>query len=111
MELERLGKLHALVTQNIDGLHQRAGSSPDKVIEVHGTIRFSRTDWFTRCAQVAALCPKAASSTGAFRVLTQSKKLAMWVNVSSRPVDCHRSPPGRTTYDVVVEDLRGVPAG
>src|SRR5437773_1983198 len=26
--LERCGKLHALVTQNIDGLHQRAGSSP-----------------------------------------------------------------------------------
>jgi NAD-dependent deacetylase len=37
--LERRGKLHALVTQNIDGLHQRAGSSPRKVIEVHGTLR------------------------------------------------------------------------
>jgi NAD-dependent deacetylase len=38
VDLERRGKLHALVTQNIDGLHQRAGSSPDRVIEVHGTI-------------------------------------------------------------------------
>jgi NAD-dependent protein deacetylase/lipoamidase len=38
VDLERRGKLHALVTQNIDGLHQRAGSSPDVVIEVHGTI-------------------------------------------------------------------------
>jgi NAD-dependent deacetylase len=37
-ELERAGKLHALITQNIDGLHQRAGNSPDKVIEVHGTV-------------------------------------------------------------------------
>jgi NAD-dependent deacetylase len=36
--LERRGLLHALVTQNIDGLHQRAGSSTDLVIEVHGTI-------------------------------------------------------------------------
>jgi NAD-dependent deacetylase len=36
--LERRGKLHALVTQNIDGLHQRAGNSPDRVIEVHGTV-------------------------------------------------------------------------
>ena len=39
VDLERAGKLHALVTQNIDGLHQRAGNSPDKVIEVHGTMR------------------------------------------------------------------------
>jgi NAD-dependent deacetylase len=37
-ELERRGKLHALVTQNIDGLHQRAGNSPQIVIEVHGTV-------------------------------------------------------------------------
>lgn len=36
--LERRGKLHALITQNIDGLHQRAGNSPDRVIEVHGTV-------------------------------------------------------------------------
>jgi len=37
--LERAGKLHALVTQNIDGLHQRAGSALATVIEVHGTMR------------------------------------------------------------------------
>lgn len=36
--LERRGKLHALITQNIDGLHQRAGNSPARVIEVHGTV-------------------------------------------------------------------------
>jgi NAD-dependent deacetylase len=38
VELERHGKLHALVTQNIDGLHLRAGSSPERVIEVHGNV-------------------------------------------------------------------------
>jgi len=37
--LERRGKLHALITQNIDELHQIAGNSPDIVIEVHGTVR------------------------------------------------------------------------
>jgi NAD-dependent deacetylase len=36
--LERRGMLHALVTQNIDGLHQRAGTSEGIVIEVHGTV-------------------------------------------------------------------------
>jgi NAD-dependent deacetylase len=42
VELERRRKLHALVTQNIDELHQRAGTDPDKVIEVHGTARWTR---------------------------------------------------------------------
>jgi len=37
--LERRNKLHALITQNIDELHQIAGNSPEKVIEVHGTMR------------------------------------------------------------------------
>ena len=36
--LEQRGKLHALITQNIDGLHQKAGHSPARVIEVHGTM-------------------------------------------------------------------------
>jgi NAD-dependent deacetylase len=37
--LERRGKLHTLVTQNIDGLHHKAGSDPAKVVEIHGNIR------------------------------------------------------------------------
>ena len=37
--LERRGKLDTLITQNVDGLHQAAGSSPDRVVEVHGTTR------------------------------------------------------------------------
>ena len=37
--LERRGKLHALITQNIDELHQIAGNSAERVIEVHGTAR------------------------------------------------------------------------
>ena len=39
VELERRGTLHALITQNIDELHQVAGNSPQRVIEVHGTVR------------------------------------------------------------------------
>jgi NAD-dependent deacetylase len=38
VDLERSGLLIAIVTQNIDGLHQKAGSSDDKVIEIHGTM-------------------------------------------------------------------------
>ena len=38
-ELERKGKLDTLVTQNIDGLHHDAGTSPERIIEIHGTVR------------------------------------------------------------------------
>jgi NAD-dependent deacetylase len=38
VDLERQGRLRALITQNIDGLHQAAGSAPDRVLEIHGTV-------------------------------------------------------------------------
>ena len=37
--LEKTGRLESLITQNIDGLHQEAGSTHDRVIELHGTNR------------------------------------------------------------------------
>ena len=39
VQLERRGTLDTLITQNVDGLHQKAGSSPARVIEIHGTAR------------------------------------------------------------------------
>jgi NAD-dependent deacetylase len=42
VELERSGKLHGLATQNVDGLHVKAGNSEALVHELHGTWRFSR---------------------------------------------------------------------
>jgi NAD-dependent deacetylase len=38
VELERQGRLHAILTQNIDELHQRAGNDPSLVVELHGTM-------------------------------------------------------------------------
>jgi NAD-dependent deacetylase len=39
VELEKRGKLDTLITQNVDGLHQDAGTDPDRVVEIHGTLR------------------------------------------------------------------------
>jgi NAD-dependent deacetylase len=39
VELEKRGNLHTLITQNVDGLHQDAGTSPEIVVEIHGTLR------------------------------------------------------------------------
>ncbi|HEX5040183.1 MAG TPA: Sir2 family NAD-dependent protein deacetylase [Candidatus Limnocylindria bacterium] len=40
-DLDRTGRLLLLVTQNIDGLHLAAGSSPERLVEIHGSIRDS----------------------------------------------------------------------
>jgi NAD-dependent deacetylase len=40
--LERSGRVAAIVTQNIDGLHQKAGSSPERVLELHGSSHWAR---------------------------------------------------------------------
>jgi NAD-dependent deacetylase len=53
VDLEKSGRLLAIVTQNIDGLHQRAGSSADKVVEVHGTI------WWVECLSCGVRTPMA----------------------------------------------------
>jgi len=37
-ELERAGTALRIITQNVDGLHQKAGSTPRKVVELHGTL-------------------------------------------------------------------------
>ncbi len=38
-ELERLGRLDCVITQNVDGLHQQAGNNPQRVFELHGSLR------------------------------------------------------------------------
>jgi NAD-dependent deacetylase len=39
VDLERRGQLNLLVTQNVDGLHLMAGTSPDRLVEIHGNAR------------------------------------------------------------------------
>ncbi|MCX5861951.1 MAG: Sir2 family NAD-dependent protein deacetylase [Desulfomonile sp.] len=70
VEIERAGCLLALITQNIDGLHQKAGSDSHKIIELHGTVRevncldchtgWAReeiTDWMDREGVEVPYCP------------------------------------------------------
>lgn len=42
VELERRGQLLGVITQNIDGLHQKAGNDPERVVELHGTSHLIR---------------------------------------------------------------------
>ncbi|MBA7499704.1 NAD-dependent protein deacetylase [subsurface metagenome] len=38
-ELDRLGKLDSVITQNVDNLHQKTGVAEDKVFELHGNMQ------------------------------------------------------------------------
>jgi NAD-dependent deacetylase len=53
VELERSGKLRAIATQNVDELHQRAGSETASVIELHGTV------WQAQCLTCGVRTPMA----------------------------------------------------
>lgn len=50
-ELDRRGKVEAVITQNVEGLHQAAGTDPEKVYELHGTM------WEIRCLECHAPIP------------------------------------------------------
>jgi NAD-dependent deacetylase len=39
LALEARDKLHTLITQNVDGLHHKAGTDPTRIVEVHGNVR------------------------------------------------------------------------
>ena len=39
-ELEKIGKLSCVITQNVDNLHQKAGSNPARVHELHGNMQW-----------------------------------------------------------------------
>jgi len=40
-ELDKLGKLDCVITQNVDNLHQKAGVPADKVFELHGNMQWA----------------------------------------------------------------------
>jgi NAD-dependent deacetylase len=77
--LESWGVLLAVVTQNIDGLHQAAGSSPERVIELHGNThrvrclschaRFERTEIHRRISAGESV-PECEACGGILKVTT-----------------------------------------
>jgi NAD-dependent deacetylase len=65
--LERTGRLSHVITQNIDGLHQAAGSTPARVVELHGTAHRVRcldcgTEW-----PATEIQPRLANGAGELR--------------------------------------------
>ncbi len=64
-ELEKQNKLRAVITQNVEELHQKAGNSPEKVLELHGTM------WEVKCLS----CEEHYPWEEAFRRLEEGKEI------------------------------------
>ena len=56
-ELDHIGRLNCVITQNIDGLHQASGIPEEKVLELHGTLK-----WVT-CLECGQRYPKAQNQS------------------------------------------------
>jgi len=92
VDLEHRRLLEAIVTQNIDGLHQKAGSSPERVIEVHGTIHQAecvacgaRTPMHEELQRVAAGDPDPAC--GRCRGIVKSATISFGQSLDSDVLD------------------------
>jgi len=96
-KLEKMGKLSCLITQNIDGFHQDSGSSPDIVIELHGTNRkaicvqcgnFWPIDEIQERLESGELAPQCEHCSGFIKPATVSFGQAMPEIEMKRAYDC-----------------------
>ncbi|MFQ5898545.1 MAG: urea transporter [Candidatus Methylomirabilia bacterium] len=77
--LEASGRLLGIITQNVDGLHQAAGCSPTRVIELHGSARWvvcvacgRRTPFGTMAQRINGVAPRCDACDGLLKTETVS---------------------------------------
>jgi len=84
--LHRAGKVPAVITQNIDNLHQASGFAPDRVIELHGNTTYARCigcgqayqlDWVKRRFDEDGAAPNCAACDAPVKTATISFGQAM----------------------------------
>jgi len=84
--LHRAGKVPAVITQNIDNLHQASGLAPDRVIELHGNTTYARCigcgqayqlDWVKRSFDEDGAAPNCAACDAPVKTATISFGQAM----------------------------------
>jgi NAD-dependent deacetylase len=80
------GRMPAVITQNIDGLHQESGLDPDQVIELHGNGTYAKClacgsrhelDWVRRCLDASGEPPDCRMCGGILKAATISFGQAM----------------------------------
>jgi len=104
VDLERAGKVRAVVTQNVDGLHRRAGTSFDVLVEMHGT------DLLVECQRCHATSDP-SPHFDAFKVTRRPPRCAcggvlkpatISFGQSLRPADLERAAAAAAHADLVV---------
>lgn len=102
--LEHAGRIEAVVTQNVDGLHRRAGTSADRLVELHGT------DLLVEC-QTCSVTSDPGPSFAAFRETRRPPRCAcggllksatISFGQSLRPRDLDRAAEAASRADLVI---------
>ncbi|KAA3635063.1 MAG: NAD-dependent deacetylase [Armatimonadetes bacterium] len=105
VELERAGKVETIVTQNIDGLHADAGTSPNRLVEIHGTGREAAC---LSCEMRTPIEPhlEAYESTGTIPTCSECGGLVKPATISFGqsldPMSLHRANQAAERCDLVV---------
>jgi NAD-dependent protein deacetylase/lipoamidase len=86
-DLERAGVAVRILTQNIDGLHQKAGSSPRKVLELHGTMHEVVCTGCRTCTPSAQTLARVAAGDGDPRCVDCGKILKLAVVLFGEHLD------------------------
>jgi len=105
VELERSGRLGLLATQNIDGLHQAAGTDPDRLVEVHGTIRRAKCvscGWSGPMGPVMDRVLAGEADPSCERCGGILKSATVFFGESLDPVDLDRAFDAASTSDVLL---------
>jgi len=102
-ELERRAALHTLVTQNVDGLHHAAGSSPERIIEIHGNLREAKClscGWRGPMAEVVERVRAGEEDPGCVECGGMLKSAAISFGENLVPEDLHRAQVAAAAADV-----------
>jgi len=102
--LERAGKIAAVVTQNVDGLHRRAGTSPDRLVELHGTDLIVECQTCHTASDPAPLFARFTATRRAPRCECGGvlKSATISFGQSLRPEDLERAATAAMNADLVV---------
>ena len=103
--LVRRGKVAAVITQNIDGLHQASGIPAGQVIELHGNTTYAHLPRLRRSATRSTRCASPSSATATAPRCDALRRLRQDRDDLVRPGDAGRARCGAPKSETLAADL------